>query len=164
MQNPKLKIKLDTYDKVLEILGAASFILIIMLPFNYYGQLPEVIPSHFNAMGMADSYSSKAVIFVLPSIGFIIYMALHTLNRYPHVFNFPKPITSENAYQQYRATTKLIRLINTIIILALTFITYSTILTALDLQSGIPTLFQYIFLSSLLGSFVLYYLNLRNVF
>ena len=164
MQNPKLKIKLDTYDKVLEILGAAALMLIIMLPFNYFGQLPEVIPSHFNAMGMADSYSSKAVIFVLPSIGFILYMALHTLNRYPHIFNYPKTITTENIAQQYRAATKLIRLINTIIILAFTFITYATILTALDLQSGIPSIFQYIFLGSLLGSFVLYFLNLRNVF
>ena len=164
MQNPKLKTKQDTYDKVLEILGAASLMLIIMLPFNYYGQLPELIPSHFNALGIADSYSTKEVIFILPSIAFILYLALHTLNRYPHVFNYPKPITPQNIAQQYRAATKLIRLINTIMVLAFTFITYATILTALGLESGIPTVFQYIFLGSLLGSFVLYYLNLRNIF
>ncbi len=164
MQNPKIKIKLDTYDKVLEILGAASLMLIILLPFNYYGQLPEIIPSHFNAVGMADSYSPKSVIFILPSIAFVLYMSLHTLNRYPHVFNYPKPITPENAAQQYRAATKLIRMINTILVLAFTFITYSTILAALNMSSGIPPLFQYIFLGSLIGSFILYFLNLRNVF
>ena len=164
MQNPKIKIKLDTYDKVLEILGAASLMLIIMLPFNYYGQLPDIIPSHFNAMGMTDSYSSKSVIFILPSIGFILYMALHTLNRYPHIFNYPKPITPENAAKQYRAATKLVRMTNTIMILAFTFITYSTILAALNMQSGIPAVFIYIFIGGLIGSFVLYFLNLRNVF
>jgi len=164
MPNPKLKIKLDTYDKVLEILGAASLMLIVLLPFNYYGELPDIIPSHFNAMGMADSYSSKSIIFVLPGIGFILYMALHTLNRYPHVFNYPKAITPENAAHQYRTATKLIRMINTILILAFTFITYSTILTALDLQSGIPSVFQYFFIGSLVGSFILYFLNLKNVF
>ncbi len=164
MQNPKLKIKLDTYDKVLEILGAASLMLIVLLPFNYYGQLPDIIPSHFNALGVADSFSHKSVIFILPSIAFVLYMSLHTLNRYPHVFNFPKPITNENAYHQYRAATKLVRMINTIIILALTFITYSTILAALNQTSGIPVAFQYVFLGSLIGSFVLYYLNLKNVF
>jgi len=164
MQNPKLNIKLDTYDKVLEILGAASLMLVVMLPFNYYAELPEIIPSHFDAMGNPDSYSHKMVIFILPSIAFILYMGLHTLNRYPHVFNYPKPITKENAYQQYRAATKLIRMINTIIILGLTFITYSTILAALNQTSGIPVVFQYIFLGSLIGSFVLYFLNLKNVF
>jgi len=164
MQNPKIKIKLDTYDKVLEILGAASLMLIVMLPFNYYPELPKIIPSHFNALGLADSFSHKSVIFILPSIAFILYMGLHTLNRYPQVFNYPKPITPKNAAQQYRAATKLIRMINTIIILALTFITYSTILAALNQTSGIPSLFQYIFLGSLAGSFILYYLNLRNVF
>jgi len=164
MQNPKIKIKLDTYDKTLEILGAAALMLIVILPFNYYGELPEIIPSHFNALGISDSYANKNVIFVLPGIGFLLYMSLHTLNRYPQIFNYPKPITPENAMQQYRAATKLIRLINTIMILGFTFITYATILAALNQQTGIPAIFQYIFIGSLIGSFVLYYLNMKNVF
>jgi len=164
MVNPRLKIKMDTYDKVLEILAAASLLLIIILPFKYYEQLPNIIPSHFNILGIADSFSSKATIFLLPAIGLILYVSLHILNRYPHKFNYLKDIKPKNAYQQYRYTTKLIRMINTIMILAFTFITYAIILTALDLQSGIPSVFQYVFLASLLGSFVLYFLNLRNVF
>ncbi|KYP16045.1 DUF1648 domain-containing protein [Flavihumibacter sp. CACIAM 22H1] len=53
------------------ILTAASIILLLtnwILALIEYPQLPDTIPSHFNAKGVVDGYSNKATVFLLPAV------------------------------------------------------------------------------------------------
>ena len=123
-ERPKLKIKLDQSDRVIEILS-----LIILTGFWTYcilafKEMPDIIPTHFNAMGKADAYGSKNYIWGLPVVSSIIYIGISLLNQFPHIFNYPITITEENAEKQYRWATKLLRILKTVILVIFFFIAY----------------------------------------
>jgi len=77
---PRVKVPLTLTDKILE--GAAFFVLLtlIVLPFLYFQDLPERIPSHYNHLGEPDGFSGEGIIFSLPAIGFILYLGMTWLN------------------------------------------------------------------------------------
>ena len=156
MDRPKLHIALDTSDWIMEIVGAIFLILMVGLPMYYFNELPDIIPKHFNAVGEPDGFSQKIVIWTLPSIGAVTYIGMLFLNRYPHIFNYPTEITSENAERQYRAATKLIRTLNLLISASFCYIGYSTIQTALNKKEGLGTFFMPVFLLGIFGTIGVY--------
>ncbi len=110
MNRPKkIKIKLTKLDKIVEIAGWAIIIAIWLLLWLHYFDLPEEIPTHYNIHGKADAYGAKYNLFFLPIIATILFVSITILNRYPHIFNYPTPITKENALRQYTLATRLIR-------------------------------------------------------
>ena len=58
-ERPKLHIKLDTYDKIIEAIGWIGLLILIILPIYYYPELPEIIPRHFDLNGKPDGYGNK---------------------------------------------------------------------------------------------------------
>ena len=58
--------------KVLQALIVLLLIAIFAIPAFYFGQLPEEIPSHYNASGEVDDYSGKSMIWFLPVIGLVL--------------------------------------------------------------------------------------------
>lgn len=145
MERPKLKIPLDPFDWILEALGFVFILLLIGFPAYYYSDLPDIVPRHFNAMGEPDGFSQKRIIWTLPGVGTVVYISMIILNRFPHIFNYIKEITVENAERQYRIATKLIRTINVIMVAGFTYIGFGTIQTALGYQEGLGSYFLLIF-------------------
>jgi len=145
--NPKIKIPLEPLDKVIESLGIAGLILLFLLPLIYFAELPESIPSHINAQGEVDAYSSKWSLFMLPVIGLISYIGLFILNRYPHIYNYPRKIILENAKYHYKIATRFIRSINTLIIGLFAYLSYSIVQIALENRSGLESYYVFIIIS-----------------
>ncbi len=156
MDRPKIKIELDVSDWVLEVIGATFLLLMIGFPLYYFNELPEIIPIHFNASGEADEFSQKNIIWTLPAVGFVIYIGMFFLNKYPHIFNYPKEITEENAKRQYRIATKLIRTLNLLIAASFFYIGYGTIQTSLNKGDGLGTYFLPIFITTIFGTIGIY--------
>lgn len=50
-----------------------------------YFNLPEIIPTHFNARGQADVHGSKESIFTLPVIGTVIFFILTLVIKFPNL-------------------------------------------------------------------------------
>ncbi len=148
---PKIQLELDSFDRFMEMVGKVSVILLIGLPLYYYGQLPDTIPTHFDANGMPNGYSGKATIWGLTFIGALTYGGLFWLNKYPHLFNYPKPITPENAEWQYKNSTRMIRSMNALITCFFAYANYSMIHTALGNQNGLGAYSLPIFLVLLFG-------------
>lgn len=117
---PKPQITPTPADKIIEITGWISLILLWIITLTAYGSLPETIPTHFNATGQADDHGSKMMILFIPAIGTLLFAGLTILNFYPHVFNYPTTITAENAQAQYANATRMIRTLKMVI--ALVFI------------------------------------------
>ena len=151
MERPRIPVRKDFSDWLIEIIGACFSVIMIGLPIYYYSELPDIIPSHFNAAGEPDDYNEKSVIWTLPIMGLITYLGLLFLNQYPHIFNYPTPITEQNAEHQYRIATKLIRTLNMVIVVGFSYISYSTIQAAFEQQIGLGTLFLPLFLLSIFG-------------
>jgi uncharacterized membrane protein len=115
-QRPEVALNLGPFDWFLEGIAAAGMILLLLLPAVYYTELPDTIPQHFNARGEADGFGPKTTLWLLPILGVALYTLLTILVRVPHTFNYSVQITSENAEQQYRMATQMIRVLKVLIV------------------------------------------------
>ena len=115
-KRPRIKLQLKQTDKILEVVGWVSVFGIWALPLINYFDLPEIIPIHFNGAGKADEFGNKTHIFILPIISTLLFIGLRTLNKHPHIFNYPNQITKENALDQYTNATRMMRVLKLVII------------------------------------------------
>ncbi len=155
ISRPRIQIPLNNTDRFLEFSGWA-FLAVTWgyLIFNY-GALPETIPTHFNASGHADGFGSKISIILLPVIATVFYAGLTFLNRFPHVFNYPRAVTPQNAGVLYRRATLIIRYLKLGLVLLFGIVTYKSIGVSLGREKGLGVwLLPVILISSF--SFVLY--------
>jgi len=135
---PKLKIKPTAFDIIID---AISFVLLVLMLFTViqvYADLPNSIPIHFGSGGLVDEYGDKQLIWLLPGIGFIAFVVMIILNKFPHKFNYLVRITEQNAKQQYTIATHIVRFVNLIMTLIFFYITDKTLNIAL--QKSAPTL------------------------
>jgi uncharacterized membrane protein len=140
-ERPKLKIQLSPMDQVLELLGWGVLLALWVWTGTSYSSLPDSIPTHFNAAGEADGFGRKASIFGLPVIASLLYIGLTLLNRVPHIFNFPTPVTQDNALRQYTNATRMIRYLKLILVVVFGGISFQTIQQANGETDGLGVWF-----------------------
>lgn len=126
---PNIKIELSNIDKILEILCLAILVLLWLGTIVFFSKLPDQIPSHYNASGQADDFSSKTSIFILPLVATVIYIGMTILNRYPHIYNYPTVVTAKNAKKIYTTATRLIRVLKLAVVTIFSGIVFMTIKT-----------------------------------
>jgi len=119
---PRIKLALKPLDKWLEALAVCGGIWLWVFCIRAYTILPETIPTHFNLKGVPDGYGSRATLFILPSIATAIALLMTILNQYPHIFNYMVKITINNAEQQYRSATRLLRAVKLFVIVLFSII------------------------------------------
>ena len=136
-ERPKLKIQLSPMDQVLELLGWGVLLALWIWTGTIYSSLPDTIPTHFNAAGEADGFGRKVSIVGLPLIATLLYIGLTLLNRVPHIFNFPTPVTPDNALRQYTNATRMIRYLKLILVLVFAGISFQTIQQANGTGEGL---------------------------
>lgn len=156
MTRPKIKIAMDRMDVMMEALGVVAVLLLLTYPGYHYGDLPDIIPTHFNRSGAPDAFSAKRSIWALPVIGLSTYFSMLILTRFPHKFNFPKKITKENAERQYRLAVKMMRTINLVVIIVFCYLTYQTVEISLGNAQGLGNGFTITFLIGIFTPIVAY--------
>jgi len=140
-ERPKLKLELSQADKLIEIIGWLLIFTFWALTIFNYKSLPERIPTHFNGAGVADGFGDKWMILTLPLLATAIFVGMTILNRFPHVFNYPTEVTTENALKQYSNATRLIRYLKVILVVIFELIAYQTIRYAVGQTEGLGTWF-----------------------
>ena len=126
-QRPKLKLELTKIDKIVEIMGWLLICANWALVINTYKSLPNIIPTHYNGAGLADGFGDKSMIFTLPLVATVLFVGLTILNRFPHIFNYPTDISTNNALKQYTNATRLIRYLKVVFVVIFGLISYQTI-------------------------------------
>lgn len=159
-KQPKIKIPKNKWDYAIEGIGFAAIFFMLLYPTAYYTELPAEIPIHFGADGQPDNYGSKATLWTLPIVGTIIFIGIILLNRFPHVFNYPVKITAENAAEQYKKVSRLLRTVNSLVAIVFAYILYSTVQTALGHQNGLGGYFLWIFILLMSLPLVIYLISL----
>jgi len=140
-KRPQIKLQLNQTDKILEIVGWVSVVGIWALTLTNYSILPEIIPIHFNGAGKADGFGNKTHIFVLPIISTLLFIGLTTLNKHPHMFNYPSQITKENAVHQYTNATRMMRVLKLVIVVLFGLIVFRKIQIVNGHADGLGTWF-----------------------
>ncbi|GEO12265.1 DUF1648 domain-containing protein [Segetibacter aerophilus] len=138
---PKIKIELTIVDKILENVSLSILVLLWVGTIIFFSKLPEQIPSHYNAAGLADDFSGKTHIFILPIIATVIYVGMTILNKHPHIYNYPAIVTQENAARLYTSAAKLLRVLKMAVIIIFSGIVFMTYQTALTNGEGLGAWF-----------------------
>lgn len=146
MERPRLKLKLQSFDYILELLALLALVCLIIMPFYFYHDLPEKIPGHFNAMGLPNAFGQKNFVWILPVLGFILYVWLTLINKVPHLMNYPVKVTDENAERLYTLGTRTIRMLKVLIISMFVYIVYKIIKISLHESAGLGKYFLFLFL------------------
>lgn len=136
-KRPVLTIPKIKTEWLHDIISIAS----LLFSFGYlayiWQDLPATIAIHFNFRGEADGWGSKAVLFILPPITLLLYVAMTALRKIPHYFNYPIPITEENADRTYRLTLLMLSWIKLEMTLLLGYMQWSIAQAALERASGL---------------------------
>ncbi len=140
-ERPKITLVPTTADKLVELLGWIMLLAIWGLTITHYSTLPDTIPTHFNGAGEADGFGSKASIIGLPVIATLLFIGITVLNRYPHSFNYPSPVTQDNALRLYTLATRMLRYLKLVLVLVFGGIELMTIQHATGKGAGLGVWF-----------------------
>jgi len=151
MNRPRITIQRKPIDWVIEFIGIVGLIILIGLPIIYFSELPDIIPVHFGFNGQPDGFGTKAVIWVMPLLGGMLYLGMSLLNKHPHIFNYPQKVTEDNAERLYKTATRMMRVLNALVACIFAYITFAIIQTALGNHNGLGTIFMIILLILILG-------------
>lgn len=153
---PQLLIEREGIDRFLDLLGVSALIFLIIYPLINYGQLPEEFPRHFTD-GKVDAYGPKPMVWLMPALGALLYLGLRYLTRIPHRFNYAVKITDENAHQQYKIGSRMIRAVNTMVVLLISFASYMSIEIALGRTQELSPYFDILFVTGLFAVVAYYF-------
>jgi hypothetical protein len=56
----------------------------------------------------------------------VLFVGMTLLNKFPHVFNYPKKITNQNAERQYTIATRLVRYLKFIVVFTFSIVVFMT--------------------------------------
>lgn len=126
-KRPIIKLNLNTTDILIEAIGWFALAVLWLLTLISYAKLPDIIPVHFDIAGKIDRYGNKSEMLTLPVVGTVIFIGIAILNKFPHIFNYLVEITTENALTQYQSATRMLRILNFVIVLIFITITLLTI-------------------------------------
>jgi hypothetical protein len=123
-KRPKIDLEPGDGDKLLESLGWLALLLLWGIALYGYARLPAIVPTHFDGAGRVNGWGPKGTFFLLPAVGAALFAVMTILNRFPHIFNYPLPITPQNARAQYVLATRLLRCIKAAIMAIFAMLEY----------------------------------------
>ena len=140
-KRPRIKVPFETVDIIIEFISITLLILMWCYCIINYMDLPDTIATHFNGAGEPDGFGSKHTIWIIPIIATVMYIGLFILNKYPYMHNYMVNITEENALKNYRFSTRILRVVNFLCVLLMTYITYMIVESAFGKQFNLGTWF-----------------------
>ncbi|MDF2156792.1 DUF1648 domain-containing protein [Algoriphagus sp. CAU 1675] len=145
------KNRIHPFDLILDILGIIGILALFAIPAIFYQELPDSLPRHFGSDGMPDAYGGKGVIWVLPILGFFMYLVLRFISTLPELINLPFKVNPSEGESQKRKYGRMIRVLNVVLIFTFVFLTFNTIQIGLENNTQIPSEFKPIALLLLFG-------------
>lgn len=84
-------------------LTATTVFLIII-----WGDIPEVVPGHYNFVGEVDGTTGRTSLIILLAVGWITFIGMTVIERFPQIWNTGVTITPENRNRVYKVLRDLL--------------------------------------------------------
>lgn len=143
--------KNQTFDLILEILGIIGILTLLVLPIIFYTDLPDSLPRHYGSDGLPDAFGGKGVIWVLPIVGFVMYLVIRFISTLPEQINLPLKENPEDSEFKQKKYGRMIRILNVGIVFTFLFFTFNTIQIGLGNQTQLPSSFKPLTLLFIVG-------------
>ncbi len=148
----KIKVPFSRLEIVMEILALAGLLLILSIIFFNWGGLPETIPTHFGVSGIADGFGDRWTILLIPGIATLLYLTITIISRFPHLYNYPWPITTENAPRQYGIFRRLVIILKAEAMYLMGYIEWGIVEVANGRQTGLNVFFLPVVAITVIGT------------
>ena len=151
-ERPILNLPFSPLETILDRLGLAGVLLGIAVLTATWPDLPQRVPTHFGASGAPNAWGGKTSLLIGPIVALVIYIGLTLLARYPHLYNYPKRLSADNAERMYRLGRGLIIWLKTEIVWLFTWLSWATINVALGHAAGLGPWPIYVALGIIYGT------------
>ncbi len=122
-------------SRVLDFLALGLVLLLLVLFWYYYPQMPTKVPVYFGAEGQVSAWSRRSFLGIYPILGLVFFLVLTRLIRRPDILNFgPVKITQQNYVKQYQMARKFLMLLRFLMLGLLNIMFYNTAYAALSGQ------------------------------
>lgn len=153
---PILSIPRTPYETLLVALTVLGIVAVLIITVWGWLVLPTTIPTHFSISGTPDSYGGKGGLLVMPIFSICLAALLTFVSRFPHTYNYPWPITAENAPRQYYLARLLMRWLALDIVLMMCILQWLIIQAAQSNSASSILLVVPILVAALIVTIVLY--------
>lgn len=149
-KRPVIKIPYSPLDVIFEILTVIGIVSVLLLLITKWKYIPNTVPTHFSASGIVDSWGNKWSLMTLPCVGILFYVLLTIVSKFPHIFNYPWPITEDNVQSQYRIGRLMIISLKAEMVWLFTYLEWQSIQVSIGKAQGLgiaflPIMFLVIF-------------------
>jgi uncharacterized membrane protein len=134
---PVLQLPFSSRELLLEVASIAGVVTSIVMLASVWKSIPQTIPSHFDLSGKADAMGSKSFLLFVPRIVVFMYAMLTVISRFPHIFNYPFPVTEDNAERLYRVAREMMAWIKTLDIWFVTLMYWTLLQVATGHVTGL---------------------------
>ncbi len=128
-------------DRALEVVSAVGALFTLGITLWAMPHMPDRVATHFDFFGRPDGWGPKEVLWVLPGSLLLLYVVLTIVCRFPHTFNYPVSITTENAERQYALAISAMRWLKAEFVVLLSYGAWATIQVALGQATDIGAWF-----------------------
>ncbi len=122
---------------IISILGFAIVLLLFLIPYLYYDDLPDEIPRHFNRKGEVDGMASRNSIWNLSIVGAAFFFLLElTAYFLPVIVQYLDELDAKkNEYLHLGIL--MLKMFNTLFVSIFLYVNYAKIMTATGRWNGI---------------------------
>ena len=126
MERPSIKIQPEAADKFMDLVSLINLLLTVFLTFWIYIVSPKIIPAHYNIHGKINGYADKSVLFIMPAIAIFLFAILKVVFKHPNLHNYMQVVTEENAKDLYKGSSRMLRLLNMLLMTVFLFLQIQT--------------------------------------
>jgi len=121
-----MKVKYTKGQIALDILAFILLAGMYLFLIISWGDLPEQIPGHYNAVGVIDRWGDKTELIFLPGVSTFLFLLLSVVSFIPSAWNTPVKVTEVNQERIYNSVRYLLCFMKVEIMTLFLFILYNS--------------------------------------
>ena len=158
-RRPVLDLPRTPFEVALELISTGALAGLCALLARSWPALADRVPQHFGPSGRPDAWGSRNILWLFPAMAVGNYLLMTILSRFPQTFNYPWPLTEQNAAAQYLLARTLLVAIKAEISGLMLFLEWKTIEVASGRSTGLGEWFLPGFLGVIGVTMGLYFLK-----
>lgn len=141
-----MKVAKTKYDIIMSVMGFLVLMGTSVFLLITWKQIPQQVPKHYNAAGVADSMTGKGIIIFELVFGWILFIILWVVEQFPQIWNTGVKVTEQNKWQVYHILKNMIVTLRFVLAAIYSFI-------AIEMASGknLPVYFTVLILLLVFG-------------
>ena len=151
-------MKRNKYNVFADIVCLVLLMGVIIYLFVAWGSLTDKVPGHYNAAGEIDRMGSRYELLITPIVGWLMYLGISVVERFPQVWNTGVTVTEENKERVYRVIRNMLSTLKIIMILVFVFLTINS-----SLSTPLPVWFTPTYIILIFGTLILFIIRLIKV-